>query len=103
LKQFQEKKKKRNLFFQWVHTFLLSAYTELAANLMKALVTGKLLQTNKKAGHDFSFFLFPTFFVLTSLINQTHPLIPHYQVQSAIMFNSKGNSILAPRCDLQGT
>lgn len=67
---------------------------------MKALVTGKLLQTNKKAGHDFSFFLFTNFFVLTPLINQIHPLISHYKVQSAIMFTSKGNSILAPCCDL---
>lgn len=61
LSQFQEEKQKKNLLFQWVHTFPLPAHGELPANLMKTLVTGKLLQTNKKAGHDFSLLLFPNF------------------------------------------
>lgn len=76
---FKEKEKK-NLFFWSVHTFPLSAHRKHPANLKKALVAGKLLQTDKKAGHDFSFLLFPNIFILTQLINQTHLLIPHYPV-----------------------
>lgn len=75
--------------------FTLSNYLhrDLPANLMKVLYQGNFFKQIKKQ----------VIFVLTSLINQTHPLSPYCQVQSAIMFISKGNSTLAPLCDLQGT